>query len=400
MPRRFTRRTGQTSLAALVALPLMLGVLVLVLVLYRTRDSLIELRNAGVAASLAGVEELADDDMLTDRPDRVRPIFNRARRAAADVAHQNIVDGRRVELRDDDSDRDGHDHGHRDRHGDRDLTFGTLDRAVGGHFEPFDPRSPASEWGKVNAIEVTVRQPGKPSTFTRVTAVLDSAVIGFRPWDGKPAPVVPVALFADADDEHAGWNDSCRTGRDRWTFDSEHKRFVPGSDGLPEVRVVVGRQPRGRSDDVCGFPLEIGSGRGRDAVQQVRTGLTTEMLSGHRFDGEFKLRDGNVLHLGGDPDLFDGRREDDAERAFRAIVGEPRVWPLFSEFDDDGRAVLIGFTAARVVKVETDGRTRGIALTLQPCVLATPTALTDPGRCDRHGKPVGNRTVVKVRLAG
>lgn len=378
------QRTGQSSVIALIALPLLLGVLLLVLVLFRTRDSLIELRNAGVAASLAGCEDLVDDDLLCDQADRIRPVLDRAGRSAAEVAHRNLVGGRRLELLP------------------NDVTFGTLDRAVGGQFTRFDSHAMNAHWGQVNAVEVTVRQPGKPDVFTRVTAVLDRAVIGFKPWDEKPAPVVPVALFADRDNDHAGWNDECRSNRDRFLFDRDEKRFKPGNDGRPEIRVRVGRQPNGRSDDVCGFPLIIGSGGTTAAIEQVRSGLTTNTLAGPAFNGEFKLPEENAHPHGGSPDLFDGGPDDEAERAFQALVavGEPRVWPLFSRFDDHGRAILTGFTAARVVAVERERGTRGLVLTLQPAVLATPTAVTDPGRCDRQGRPIGDRTVVKVRLAG
>ena len=372
-------RVGQSSVIALVALPLLLGLLLLVLLLFRTRDCMIELRNAGVAASLAGCEDLADDDLLGHQPDRIRSVLDRAARSAAEVAHRNTIAGRRPELTPDD------------------VTFGTLDRAVGGQFVPLHPNASTTDLSLVNAIEVTVRQPGKSEVFTRVTALLDRSVIGFRPWSEKSAPVVPVALHADTDaEDHFGWNDSChRTDHDEWAFDRDQKRFVPGKDGLPEIRVRVGRQPTGRSEEVCGFPLVIGSSTPAESVDQIRSGLSTEILTSPGLNGEFKLSEGASQPIGGIPDLFEGRMRDSAEQAFRALmlVGEPRAWPLFSGFDDDGRAVLIGFTAARVVAVEriSEG---GLILTLQPALLATPTAITDPAR------PSGGRNVVKVRLAG
>lgn len=389
MCRSAARRSGQSSLIALIALPVLFGMLVLLLTVFRTRDSLIELRNGGVAASLAGAEELVHDAFLTNRPELILPVIENAGRTTGEVARQNFVSGKRLEFR-------------WDKAGvSPDISFGVMDQAVGGQFVKVHSDSPSTEWGLVNAIEVTARQPGKPSVFTRVTAVLDQAVIGFRPFEGKPAPVMPVALYRTTDQEgHAGWEEACRTGEDSWAFDQNHKRFSPGHDHLSEVRVRIGRQLATSSGEVCGFPLAIGIESPGEAVEQVRTGLTVDSLSKPGYDGELNLGAETARPIDGDPDLFTADSTDAVERVLLdlAAVGEPRIWPLFSRFDEDGRAELTGFAAARVVTVTRDRG--GFVVTLQPCVLASPTAITDPGRLDRNGLPVGNRTVVKVRLAG
>jgi len=96
---RLHRRPGQSSLFALIALPVMLGALVLVLMLVRQRDTTTELRNAAVAAALAAADELADDALLTDDPDRIRPLFDRASATASAVGQKNLVEGKRLALR-------------------------------------------------------------------------------------------------------------------------------------------------------------------------------------------------------------------------------------------------------------------------------------------------------------
>ncbi len=428
MLRPSARRPGQSGLFALIAIPVLLGVLLLLVFLFRTRDSLIELRNGGVAAALAGTDELVDDARLTADPDRLRPVFARARRSAADVARRNFVDGCPLELcveDDDDNKKKGRgkpDRDDRDRDRKRDcgeVVLGHLDKALGGHFEPFRPDSPKPAWGRVNAVEMTVRQPGKPGVFTKVVGVLDDAVVGFRPWDDKPAPVMPVALFDGRndgrDDDLPTWRQAVKRADDDWAFDRERGRFVKGHDGIPEVRVRVGRLKDKHAPEACGLPLVIGGGQPRRALEQVMIGLTERCLAAD--DGEFRLGDDLTRPQPANPDLFADDDGGPAEAAFRSAIGKPRVWPVFGGIDDHGRATLTGFTGARVVSVERE-KGGGLLLVLQPAVVASPTAITftEPSdrrekhgkddkddkddKHDKHDRPTGDRTVVKVRLAG
>lgn len=403
MLRPSARRPGQSGLFALIAVPVLLGVLLLLVFLFRTRDSLIELRNGGVAAALAGADELVDDARLTGDPDRLRPVFARARRSAAEVARHNFVEGKPLDLCLDEGEK-------KDRGRDcGEAVLGTLDRAVGGLFAPFRPNANTPGWGRVNAVQVTVRQPGKPTVFTTVVGVLDDAVVGFRPWDDKPAPVMPVALYDGREDDHPTWREAVKRAADQWAFDRERNRFVPGRDGIPEVRVRVGRLKDKHAAEACGLPLVIGGGQPRRAVEQVLVGLTERCLAAD--DGEFRLGDDLTRLQPANPDLLAADDGGPAEAAFRSAIGRPRVWPVFGGVDDHGRAILTGFTGARVVSVEREAG-GGLLLVLQPAVVASPTAVTytEPSdRREKHGKddppgkpdrPAGDRTVVKVRLAG
>jgi hypothetical protein len=397
--RHRERRGGQTSLAALIVLPMMLGILFLTLYLFRTRDSLTELRNAGVATSLAAVEALADDDLLTDRPDRIRPLLDRAAQNALVVSRMNLVEGRRVEIKLPDADGKSK--------AKSDVVFGTLPRAVGGKFARFDAdKASPVDWGQLNAVELTIRQPEKSAVFTTVTAVLDRAVIGFRPWGDKPSPLAPIALYDGADNEFVRWSDALVNSPDEMRR-SPGKAFVDGTDALPEVLVRVGRQPS-KAVEVFGLPFVARTTPPTvvEVATQVRHGLTTTDLSA--LGGELLLPESGLAVVPVEPDLLrqargesSGANDDPTLAAFRelAATGEARVWPLFATVDDHGRAVLTGFTAARVVSVTRDGP-HGLVLRLQPSVLASPTAVTDPARTTTDGKPFGNRNVVKVRLAG
>lgn len=433
MRHRF-RRHGQSTLAALIVLPLMLGTLFLVLYLIRSRDSLTELRNTSVAAALAAAEGLVDDDLLVDDPARIRPLLDRGRQNAKAVCHQNLVEGKRVVLTVGEAD---------GSKGDVDLAFGHMDQAIGGRFLPLDARSAKpADWGQLNSAEVTVRQPGKPSVSIRVSAVLDRAVIGFRPFDDKTTPLMPVALYNGGSDELPRWDELVASSPDAARRRRGGGGFESGADGLPEVVVRVGRRPAADAE-ACGLPLVFDPTAPEKVIEQIATGLSRPALAA--FGGELVLGPANTVAVPAEPDLLRSRPEragvgeklqnvpsagdpaqhelgerearvptaaeksrDDTQpadpvlAAFRQLAesGDARVWPLFEACDDDGRAVVIGFTAARVVSVERDAPNGALVLRLQPAVLAQPSAVTDPGRQTRDGKPVGNRNVVKIRLAG
>jgi hypothetical protein len=380
------RRPGQSSLFALVALPVMLGAVVLVLVLVRQRDTSTELRNAAVASALAAADELAADALLTDDAGRIDPLFGTCRATAAGVGHRNLVEGKRLDIAPPKGNTPG------------DLLFGTQAPGddVEGSFRPLPANPTPADLGGMNAVRLTARHPFRQDVFTRVTAVFDRHVVGFRPLPDRPAPLVPVALY---DGPHEGdrpaWGHAVATGPDEWARGSGTPAFQPGKDGLREVTVRVGWQKQ-PSDAVCGFPLRLSSDDPRQAVRQIAGGVSAADLV--HTGGELKLDAEGRRAVAGDPDLFQPEDEDDDRplRHFRALAqgGDVRVWPVFSRFADDGKAVVVGFTAARVVAAEREAGTGAIRLTLQPAVTATPTALTHPGR------PAYDPTVGRVRIAG
>lgn len=377
------RRPGQSSLFALIALPVMLGVVVLVLVLVRQRDTTTELRNAAVAAALAAANELADDALLTDDPARLRPLFDRARTTADGVAHNNLVEGGRLAVRTP-----------------GDLQFGvhTPGDDVEGSFRPVPVSATGADLGGVDAVRLTAHHPFRKDVFTRVTAVFDRQVVGFRPLPERPAPLMPVALYdGPHDTDHPAWGPAAATGPDEWARAEASRAFRPGHDGLREVTVRVGWQKKTRGAAVCGFPLRVAGADRPQALRQVAGGVTAGDLTA--TNGEWNLGEGGRLVAGGDPDLFAANEDEDDDiplARFRRLArtGEPRVWPVFDRFDENGAAVLVGFTAARVVDAERETDTGAILLTLQPAVLATPTALTRPDR------KAYDRTVGRVRIAG
>jgi hypothetical protein len=400
-----TRRPGQASLYALLALPVMLGVLVLVLVFVRQRDTATELRNAAVASALAAAGELADDALLTDDPDRIRPVLERARAVADGVGQRNLVEGKRLAIHPPKGDQPG------------DLLFGHFDPADGveGQFRPVPNAPTGNELGRLDAVRLTARHPFRGEcAFTRVTAVFDRHVCGFRPLPDRPAPLVPIALYDGAHTaDRPAWGKAVPAGKDGWARTAGNPVWAPGRDGLPEVTVRVGWQKETGDGAVCGFPVRFGDADRRGVLRQIATGVSAADL--HAHGGEISLCDGKRKPAHGDPgwclphdDDEDekgkgkGKDEDEDEDGdlplgrFRQLArtGEARVWPVFSAFTEGGEAVLVGFTAARVVSAEREKGTGAVLLTLQPAVVATPTAVTRPDR------PPYDRTVGRVRVGG
>lgn len=400
------RRPGHASVYALIALPVMLGVLVLVLVFVRQRDTATELRNAAVASALAAAGELADDAMLTDDPDRILPVLERARAVADGVGQRNLVEGKRLTIHPPKGDQPG------------DLQFGYFDPTDGveGQFRPLPKDPTGKDLGKLDAVRLTAKHPFRDCVFTRVTAVFDRHVCGFRPLPDRPAPLVPIALYDGVhDSDHPAWGKTVAAGKDKWARTDGKPVWVSGRDGLPEVTVRVGWQKDKGDGAVCGFPVRFGDGDREGLLKQIADGVSAADL--HRHGGEISLCDEKKNHAHGDPEWClphdddddhkgkgKGGKKDDEEEwdgdlplgLFRQLArtGEARVWPVFSGFDDDGKAVLVGFTAARVVAAERERGTGAVLLTLQPAVVATPTAVTRPDR------PPYDRTVGRVRIGG
>jgi hypothetical protein len=397
-----TRRPGQASLFALLALPVMLGALVLVLVFVRQRDTATELRNAAVASALAAAGELADDALLTDDPDRIHAVIERARAVADGVGQRNLVEGKRLVIHPPKGDQPG------------DLVFGSHDPGDGveGQFRPLPLHPTGKDLGTLDAVRLTARHPFRGEcAFTRVTAIFDRHVCGFRPLPDRPAPLMPIALYDGVHEtDRPAWGKVIAAGKDRVARNDGKPVWVPGRDGLPEVVVRVGWQKEKGDGAVCGFPVRFGDGDRAGLLRQIANGVSAADL--HKHGGEFSLCDDKRTHAHGDPGWCDPRDDDEDDNGegkgkgtdeegdlplgrFRQLArtGEARVWPVFSAFDDDGKAVLVGFTAARVVAAERE-KGGAILLTLQPAVVATPTAVTRPDR------PPYDRTVGRVRIGG
>jgi hypothetical protein len=274
--------------------------------------------------------------------------------------------------------------------------------------------------------------------------MVDRDVLGFKiqgamslPGQTVPSiPVMPLALFSDPvfdhDGEHGSHQGRCasrdkrsweyqvmaRRGSDRFRFDRDGDgtfrtgRVKEGEsgDGIPEMRVQL-RPGHNQQDN--GLIALVGVQTVQEAADQLRTGITYQQLLS---------RNGQLL-LGQDERDSTPRNElllprsiltegelDYLGEQLNQIVGQPRVWMLYShaleDEKSDGTLRVVGFVAARVLAVEQGGHGnapeghehRGLEVVLQPCMLITATAVTDCRRRDVGPRTLFNPYVCKIRL--
>ncbi len=268
------------------------------------------------------------------------------------------------------------------------------------------------------------------------------------PGQSIPAiPVMPLALFTDPGFgcDHRGGHDRddhkkqeecwesrdkrswefqilARLGGDRFRFDrdDEGKHEVrrckddERGDGIPEMHVSL-RSGQHAHDN--GQIALVGVETAKEAIDQLITGMTYRQLL---------PRDGQLL-LGQDEGASTPRNElqlprrqlSDAELDYlgeqlRRIIGQPRVWMLYShtleghkeDRKSDGALNVVGFVAARVLAVNLEKRDdrhgkhehANLAVVLQPCMMITANAVTDYRRRDLGPRTLFNPYVCKVRL--
>jgi hypothetical protein len=280
------------------------------------------------------------------------------------------------------------------------------------------------------------------------TAMLDGRIIGFRQRFSQPIPMAPIALFSDPEGRHErSWEHqvSHRKGQDEWTWSCSTKTFERRPDGLHEMRVELFRCPdddskprrkgnagqsgrvadaerpgderdgesttggqsaRKHSGEEAGhqrgnaFLCRFGSVSPADFHRQLVEGLLSEDLK--EFGGEFVLAADQLLQVPGRGCLPEAGSEwrgaylSGLEALARC--GEPRVWPLYSRRVGNDGALISGFVAARVVRMDHSGDNVGVALILQPTRICTAAAVTAVDRELPESAVEVNPYIVKVRL--
>lgn len=241
--------------------------------------------------------------------------------------------------------------------------------------------------------------------ITPATAIFDRRIYGFRPVGKVNIPLVPIALLSDPSRTHPhcwesqvehggclGNSGKKSKGSDAWKFHKPSKTFFSGADGLYEMKVNFGGGPSGKSKGqkkrINACVLQIGAHSMNDVCFQVLKGIRQEHLGGV-FQGKLVLNRKGHLIVPGTPFFSDTAALRKCLKSLKS-TGEPRIWPLFAGYNSEGKPVIRGFVAARVVQVLRSGRP-GVSFLLQPTMISTTTALT------AASQPV-NRYVGRVRL--
>lgn len=390
---RFPKRKGAIWPLLLACLALMLAGLALAVdssLLWQARQ---ELQVAADASALGAILELTDDQLLLKHPGDMESAVGRAVQVVGEIGYKHHVLG--VPL-----------HIETQNQTDIDVTFGYYDPAISG----MQPSQGNLDDPFLNAIEVTARRTRDRGTpvglfFTRLfrlssadvsataTAVIDRHIVGFRPIGQINVPLMPIALLSDPTGiDEDSWEAQIDKplsqgggGLDQYAFDKTSKRWRSDGqngamgDGLPEftLQMPIGED----AENANGMLLQIGVASPRTLLKQIESGLSSLDLQDSQ----------GQLELGWDGFLPMSEAAMPVGRSFESMIetlsvlqasGEARIWPLFvpAENNDEqavSSAVMVrGFVVARIANIEkTDTY---LAITLQPTLLITGTALTKP----------------------
>ena len=258
----------------------------------------------------------------------------------------------------------------------------------------------------LNSIDITVRS--QASVATRIH--------GFQPLPRVNAPIVPLGLFEHCEEGAAPSHASeppqalgddlpsqlwwARGPYDHWIVDPRTGMVEPGhthysssqdgSDGIAEMvfrlKVSDGPTPTGETAHPEARPSAVMGFRSEhlndiDAFERMTT-LGVHMEDLENYGGSITLGDENPALC---PAKF-APTSDDLFAIHNAlchpdVLGRPRVWPVVADCSSitpgSSTVGIIGFVAGCVAHCEMDHSDGSLIITIQPCLLQTPTALTD-----------------------
>lgn len=368
--QRALRRAGFTTPAVAVAMLVFMLGLALILDRLWLETAQLELMTAAEASALGAAHELASDDLLLANS-AVELRINNARQTAASIASQNYVAGSPVQL---------------NIEQDTDVQFGNLIQdSLGVRFEESD-QNPTT----VVITAKRTRSGNNPvglfvGSFTgvpagdvvaRVEASISNDVVGLRPIAGTPIPAIPIAIWeTDPSGQRAdNWVSAIelRKGTDEYSFDSESHSVVPGSDGIPELRLHSLRLGGDPSDTNMQL-LDIGNSLNAVTVtQQVKSGLSIDDLQS--FNEVLYIGQGNTIDFESTPKLESGEQPE-----FENLVGQTRICFLYSGTVPQRQQPLATATCTRIVAIRimaVNGYSDGACdFVVQPTVITTRTAI-------------------------
>jgi hypothetical protein len=233
-----------------------------------------------------------------------------------------------------------------------DVELGTWD---------FANRNFTASGSPYNAVRVTARRDnttgGQVSLFfarvigSDACAVRAQAVAafvdnfsGFRdPGSAGNVPILPIAMSkAACDGLLAG------SGPDSWTWDSQSKHVVPGSDGIREGILYPGTT--GAAGNLG--TVNIGIGNGTSGLsQQILNGVSSQDLA--PYGGKLDLGPGGTLELQGNPGLSAALQE-----PLAALRGQTRIVPVYSQVTGTGanaQYTIVKFLGIRIMDVDLTG---------------------------------------------
>ncbi|MBX3414544.1 MAG: hypothetical protein KF708_17790 [Pirellulales bacterium] len=369
-------RRGALSGMLVVGLILLFAVLGLALELGLIAHVQVQLQTATDAAALAGAAELLDESVLRpgESPDWTDDI-ELALKQSQVFAASNVAGGQTVAiLPNPQNDPNG------------DFIVAWLESSTNpGEVPQLYPDSGRCNTLIVRAQRTQGRGNPVPLWFSPVVgiatadvlaesrATLDQRICGFRPQGLGAIPVVPLAALAKGSQD--AWFEQSQTTpiegvNDKYTVDYRTGVVTKGPDGIPEIELKSPLEDDAGTDgNFLVLEFNPDPQQQNQFQRQLELGLTAADLVDQ--NGQLLLDKSGQLVVPGT-----GINEKLLGR-LTTIVGENRVWPLFSEqTDSDGTTavVLTGFAAGRIVDARVNEDDEAVVL-VQASTLVTGTAL-------------------------
>ncbi|MHC4879557.1 MAG: hypothetical protein ACYTGL_24145 [Planctomycetota bacterium] len=385
---RHPRRRGFLAPAALIALVVVVMATALTVDRLWIDNAHTELTTAAEAAALGGARTLVTDDRLRNDFDPDSLVTD-ARRAAISIARENLVAGEAVVL---------------DPSADGDVRIGRLisrddhtvfletnhaPTSVVVHAEHSRHRNnPVARffdgWQSEQGADVA----------SRAEATVDNRVVGFRPLNGVPVPVLPIAILRASRDasDVPNWERDIeqRLGSDNFSIDPETGEVLPEPDGIPEI-VLRNAGTRKHTVEQSRGDETKGQESGQAGTSQDQTNVYAFVLNPRATmtDVEEQFRNGwreadypeglDILRFDRGPVAFttlnsiSGRIAD----ALHAVTGQPRILFLFDDVthgNDADQVSCVAAVAGRVMSIDPSA-SAGCEIILQPTILTTRTAV-------------------------
>ncbi len=365
MKSRRQRRSGNILVLAAFMMIIMMAGLALAVDLGYIQVIRTQMQGATDAAALAATLELIDAESLTGFSEPTA-VVSRVRLAAGQFSGLNKVGGESPA-----------------------VSF--EDVVIGYIQDPSDPnvQMDFSDPSRFNAVQIRLRRTAEqngevPLYFaralgfdsyagqTQATAVFLDNIAGFRiPAPGQALGILPFAF------DQALWNAMMAgAGNDDfspvWNDDTGAWDTAPVADGIREINLFP--QEVGAPGNFGTINIGANNNSTNTLRRQIEVGLTAEDMS-HYPNGELMIDDiTGTLDLTGDTGISAGM-----ESALQAIIGQPRIVPLYRQVSGVGTNAtyeIVKFVGVRVLEVdlrgglETDKR-----LVLQPANVTIPGAI-------------------------
>lgn len=242
---------------------------------------------------------------------------------------------------------------------------------------------------------------GSHSASVKSTVMLEHSPVAFRAGAGQSIPMLPFAIcdevVSTGTESAAGtlgyWSANIESGKgqDQYSWNTETHTFEPGPDGLPEITVTIySTAAAGNPDAFIPISFSSGIGSSSDARFQewIRTGVTGEDLASMGYK-ELAFP-GSIPVAGLKPQTLLTCRT-----SLQNKSGEACLIPLCSAIPSSGEVTSLTLkrpVAVRIARV-SNSVSGSLKVTLQPCVIATSTAVTAS-----NPDQALNRYVYSVRL--